>query len=94
MLYLVLAHDGTDPEAPARRQRVREQHLAGIGPAAASGVLQVGGAILDADGAMIGSALIVEAANEAEARAFLEGDVYSREGVWQSLTIYPFKRAV
>lgn len=94
MLYIVLAHDGTDPEAPARRQRVRERHLEGIGPAVESGRVQLGGALLDADGGMIGSALIVDAASEAEVHAFLENDIYSREGVWQSFTVYPFKRAV
>lgn len=94
MLYIVLAHDGTDPEAPARRQRVRERHLEAAAPAVASGMLQLGGAILDADGGMIGSMLMVEAESEADVRAFVERDVYTREGVWRSVSIYPFKRAV
>lgn len=94
MQYIVLAHDGTDPEAKERRQRVREKHLEGIRPAVESGVLQLGGAILDAEGGMIGSALIVEADDEAAVRTFLEGDIYRRSGVWQRFEIYPFRRAV
>jgi len=94
MLYIVIAHDGTDSEAPARRQRVREQHLEGIKPKAAAGTLQVGGAILDAEGAMVGSALLVEAQDEPAVRAFLEDDIYYQSGVWQRFEIYPFKRAV
>ncbi|MFO8149654.1 MAG: YciI family protein [Trueperaceae bacterium] len=94
MLFLVIAKDGTDADAPARRQRVRERHLEGARALAESGALQVGGALLDGQGAMIGSALLVEAEDEAATRRLLEADVYHREGVWRSYEIYPFKRAV
>ncbi len=94
MLYIALAHDGTDPEAAARRQRVRATHLEGIRPAVDSGMLQLGGAILDDAGTMIGSVLLVEAESADAARDFIDNDIYSREGVWQSVEIYPFQRAV
>lgn len=94
MLFLVIAKDGTDAEAPARRQRVRERHLEGARTLATNGTLQVGGALLDPEGGMIGSALVLEAKDEAAARQLLEVDVYHREGVWRSYEIYPFRRAV
>jgi uncharacterized protein len=94
MLFLVIAKDGTDAEAPARRQRVREAHLEGARALAATGALQVGGALLNAEGGMIGSALVVEAEDEAGLRLLLEADVYHREGVWRSYEIHPFRRAV
>jgi uncharacterized protein len=94
MQYLVIAKDGQDPDAPQRRQRVREAHLEGARALAAEGTLHVGGALLDADGTMIGSALVVEADDEAAARALIEGDVYHRTGVWRSYEIHPFKRAI
>jgi uncharacterized protein len=94
MLFVVIAKDGTDADAPARRQRVRADHLEGAQALAASGALQVGGALLDDGGRMIGSALIIEANDEAGLRALLEADVYHRAGVWQSYEIYPFRRAV
>jgi uncharacterized protein len=94
MLFLVIAKDGTDAEAPARRQRVRERHLEGARALAERGTLQVGGALLDAHGSMIGSALVVEAEDETAARRLLESDVYHQEGVWRSYEVYPFKRAV
>ncbi len=92
--FLVIAKDGTDPDAPARRQRVRERHLEEIKPAVAGGTVQLGGAILDEAGEMIGSALLLEAESEEAARAFLEADIYSKAGVWQDFEIYPFRRAV
>lgn len=94
MHFLVIAKDGTDAEAPERRRSARPAHLEGARALAAEGPLQVGGALLGPDGAMIGSALIVEAEDEAALRHLLEADVYHRAGVWQSFEIYPFLRAV
>ena len=94
MLFMVIAKDGTDSEAPARRQAVREQHLANIKPNVDAGILQVGGAIMDDDGNMIGSALIAEAANKEELMEWLNNDIYTKAGVWKSFEIYPFLRAV
>jgi len=94
MLFLVIAKDGTDPQAPARRQAVRDEHLANIKPSVEAGILQLGGAIMDDDGNMIGSALIAEAESKEALQEFLDNDVYSKTGVWQGFEIYPFKRAV
>ncbi|HEX7021479.1 MAG TPA: YciI family protein [Trueperaceae bacterium] len=94
MTFLVLAKDGTDPGADARRQAVRQEHLAGIGPAVKAGSLQVAGALLDAEGNMIGSMLVMEADSRQALEDRLQEDIYSRAGVWQSFEIYPFKRAV
>jgi uncharacterized protein len=93
MLYLVIAKDGTDPDAPERRARVREQHLKEVRPLVEAGRVRLGGALLYEE-RMIGSALLVEAESEAEVRALLEQDIYSREGVWQDVEVYPFRRAV
>ncbi len=94
MLFLVIAKDGTDPEAPARRQAVRDEHLANIKPSVEAGILHVGGAILDDQGNMVGSALIAEAESKEDLQKFLDNDVYTKTGVWKSFEIYPFKRAV
>lgn len=94
MLYLVIAHDGSDPDAPARRKAVRQQHLDEVRAAVESGLLKLGGALLDGAGEMVGSALLLEAESEAEVRAFLARDIYRTGGVWQSFEIYPFRRAV
>lgn len=44
MMYLVIAKDGTDPEASARRQKVRAKHLGKVQPVVDSGFLLLGGA--------------------------------------------------
>lgn len=94
MLFLVIARDGTDPDAPARRQRVRAEHLEGARALAERGALQLGGALLDDAGTMIGSALLVEADDEDAVRRLLADDVYSRAGVWAHVEVHPFRRAV
>jgi uncharacterized protein len=94
MLYIVIAKDGTDPEAPQRRLAVREKHLQEVQPAVAAGIVQVGGALLNQEGIMIGSMMILEAESEEAAREFLSKDIYSKTKVWQSFEIYPFRRAV
>jgi uncharacterized protein YciI len=94
MLFVVIAKDGTDPEAAERRRNVRQAHLEGARVLAEEGSLKLGGALLGPDGGMIGSALVVEAADETALRAALEADVYHRAGVWRSYEIYPFLRAV
>lgn len=94
MLFIVIAKDGTDEGAGERRQKVRENHLQAVKPAVENGFLQLGGALLDPTGNMIGSVMLLDAATEEEVRGFVENDIYTKSGVWQTFEIYPFKRAV
>jgi uncharacterized protein YciI len=94
MQFLVIARDGIDPDAPARRAAARPQHLAHIQPLVEAGTVIIGGALLDDAGAMIGSSLICEAADRAAAEALVAADPYRRAGVWQDITILPFRVAV
>ncbi len=93
MLWLIIARDGTDERAPARRQAARVAHLEGARALSESGRMPIGGALLGDGGTMIGSMLVIEAADEAEIRALIENDVYSTGDVWRSVEIHPFKRA-
>jgi len=94
MTYLILGYDGDDEGAPARRAAVRDEHLAGVRPLVDEGRLVIGGAILDDQGTMRGSMVVLEAQDEAEARRIIENDVYVRAGVWVRWEIHPFRRAV
>jgi uncharacterized protein YciI len=94
MQFLVIARDGTDAEAPARRQAVREQHLVGARRYTEEGVVVVGGAILDDEGRMVGSTVIYEVPDRATLDAIIAADPYVTGGVWRDIEIRPFRLAV
>lgn len=91
---ITIAFDGTDAEAPARRQAARSAHMGRVAPLAASGLLTVGGAILDEGGTgMIGSIAVTAHASDAEARAAWAEDPYVRDGVWKDITLWGTRMA-
>ncbi len=92
--FLVIAYDGTDADAPARRLAARPAHLEGVKPMVVSGEMIVGGAILDEAGGMIGSATVVEFADRVALDAWLARDPYVTGGVWQKIEVRPFRVAV
>ncbi|MFQ5985161.1 MAG: YciI family protein [Alphaproteobacteria bacterium] len=94
MQYLVVAYDGTDAEAPARRQAARQAHLEQVRVLKDQGRMICGGALLDDDGRMIGSACVVEFPTRAELDAWLERDPYVTGKVWQKIEVTPFRQAV
>lgn len=94
MLFVVIAKDGTDAGAQARRGEARASHLETARALQAAGRLVTGGALLDAEQNMIGSMLVLDVANEAEARRLVEEDVYTRTGVWQSYEVWPYRQAL
>ena len=94
MQFLVMARDGTDEGALARRQLTRPAHLVGIGPLVESGNVLVGGAILSDAGDMIGSMLLVEFPGRDDVDAWLARDPYVTDGVWQEVEVQPFRTAV
>ena len=72
--FLVVLHDGTDTEAPARRQATRPAHLAGLTANVAAGKLVFGGPLLDDAQKPIGSFLLVDCADRAELDAIIAND--------------------
>ncbi|MBB5695212.1 YciI family protein [Muricoccus pecuniae] len=82
---IAVARDGTDPGGPARRLAVREAHLARVAPAAREGLLTVGGAILDAEGGMIGSVAVTAHPTVAAAQEWWSTDPYVIGGVWRDV---------
>lgn len=82
---IAIARDGTDPGALARRLAVREAHLARVAPAAREGLLAIGGAILGAEGGMIGSVAVTAHPTVAAAQEWWSADPYVTGGVWQAV---------
>ncbi len=91
MEFLVIAMDGTDEGALDRRMAARADHLEGITKLKEEGRFLAGGAILDDDGKMIGSAVILDFPSRESAEAAVAGDPYSRGDVWRDITIRPFR---
>lgn len=94
MQFLVIAHDGEDPQAPDRRLKARPAHIDGALRMKEKGSMLSGGAILDDDGKMIGSAMFVEFPTRAALDAWLETDPYVTGGVWRRIEVRPFRVAV
>jgi uncharacterized protein YciI len=92
--FLVIAHDGTDAEAPARRQAARAAHLEGVRPMVERGEIVAGGALLDEAGGMVGSAVIVDMPDRAAVDAWLARDPYVTGDVWRTVEVRPFRLAV
>lgn len=90
----MIGKDGQDADAPARRAAARQAHLDGAAVLKSDGRLVTGGALLDDEQKMIGSMLLLDVESEEEARRLMEDDAYSRQGVWQELTVWPFRRAL
>lgn len=91
--YLVTAYDYTDVDAQQRRADIRPHHLDAVKELKEKGNYINGGAILNADGKMIGSALILQFENEEALEAWKQGEPYVTQKVWETVDIKPFKLA-
>ncbi len=92
--FLVTLYDGTDAEAPARRQAARPSHLDGLKGNVANGKLVFGGPVLDDAQKPIGSFLVVECATRAELDALIANDPYTKANVWQRVDVKPIRLVV
>jgi uncharacterized protein YciI len=85
---VIVAMDGTDAGAAARRAAVRPAHIDRVTGMAADGTLTMGGAILDEAGGMRGSIAVTRHATDDAARAWMAEDPYVTGGVWQDITLH------
>lgn len=93
MQFLVVAYDGDDDDALARRMAAREAHLANVRRLAAEGKVIVGGALLNDDGQMNGSAVIADFPSRAELDEWLRTDPYVTGDVWRRIEVRTFRAA-
>ena len=92
--FLVTLYDGTDAEAPARRQATRPAHLDALPAIVGSGKLVFGGPIFDAAQKPIGSFLLAECRDRAELDAMIANDPYTKGNVWQRVEVQPVRLVV
>jgi uncharacterized protein YciI len=93
MQFLLLAYDGTDPEALQRRLKVREEHLKRINLLKKSGKFLLGGAIFDNNGKMIGSMIVYDFPDRQSLEERLKDEPYLTGKVWEKTEIKPFRLA-
>lgn len=80
------------PDSLALRMANREAHLAYI--AAHADQTPAAGPLLDDEGRMIGSLLVIEAADRTAAEAFSDADPYRRAGLFERVEIHAWRQSV
>lgn len=86
--YCVHAFD--HPGSLEARRRLRDAHRARLRQHDHPVVVRIGGPLLDDEGEMIGSMLVIEAENRAQVEAYLAGDPYVLGGLYRQTAINAF----
>jgi uncharacterized protein len=88
--FLLLCLD--KPNSLALRMANREAHLAYV--AARGDQVPAAGPLLDDDGQMKGSMLVIEAADRAAVEAFSAADPYRQAGLFERVEIHAWRQSV
>ena len=91
--YVIIAQDGKDEEALERRKNTRAVHLAGAKKLKENNNFILGGAILDEQGNMRGSVMMVQFESELDFKKWYDNEPYITGGVWQDIDVKPFRVA-
>jgi len=89
MRVALICHD--KPGALPIRLENRAAHLAHID---ASGVVEMAGPFLSAEGAMTGSLVVLNVSTLQDARDWADADPYARAGLFASVTISEWKKVI
>lgn len=89
MLVALMAFD--KPGALQIRKDTRADHLAYL---ESTGVVAQAGPLLDADEAMCGSLIVLDVADLAAAEVWAANDPYAKAGLFESVTLRPWKRVI
>jgi uncharacterized protein YciI len=88
MQFIVLGHDGTDKEAPVRRQAARQAHIDLGEQLRQSGNMWYGAALLDESGNMNGSMILADFPSRDELQKWLDKEPYITGQVWKKVEVY------
>ena len=83
MQFIITAHDGEG--MLARRLEVRPQHLENMGKI--KGNVLCAGGLLDEEGKMKGSVMVMDFPSKKLFDEYLESEPYVKAGVWQKITV-------
>ena len=79
------------PGALQTRMDNREAHLAYI---AETGVVEMAGPVLDDDGQMCGSLIVLEVDDIVAAQAWADNDPYAKAGLFSDVTLRAWKKVI
>lgn len=91
--YLITAYDFTDTDALQRRMAARPHHFESARRLKTQNRFIKGGAILNNDGKMIGSVMLMQFENDRELAAWKQNEPYITGKVWEQIDIRPFMLA-
>ncbi|WDF53726.1 YciI family protein [Mucilaginibacter sp. KACC 22063] len=91
--YLITAYDHIDTEALTRRLNVRPHHLDAAKKLKESGNFIKAGAMLNQDGNMIGSVMMMQFESEEALNAWLQDEPYITQKVWETVDVKPIRVA-
>ena len=91
--FMIQARDFTDSEALQRRLSVRNAHLLRMQAEKNKGVFIMGGAMLNEEGNMVGSMILLSLPDEESVWQWIEKDVYKTGRVWDDISVSPFRVA-
>ena len=89
MLYVMICQD--KPNSSVLRQSVRPKHLEYLG---SQEVRFAGPMLSDDQSEMIGSIVFIVAESLADAKAIADNDPYNLAGLFETVTVHPFKQAI
>ncbi|WP_305972572.1 MULTISPECIES: YciI family protein [unclassified Mameliella] len=89
MLIALIAHD--KPDALQIRKDTRDAHLDYL---KSTGVVSQAGPLLDDEGVMIGSLVILDVADKAAAEEWAANDPYAKAGLFQSVTLTAWNKVI
>ena len=87
------AWDGTGEQALEKRMNARPAHFENARKLKASGNFIIGGAMLNDEGKMIGSMMVVQFETKEQWQQWLDTEPYITSKVWEKMDIRPFKVA-
>jgi len=93
MHFVIIGKDGTDEKALERRMAARDSHMAYSEMAAKTGEQVIAAAVMDQEGKMAGSVMIVEFDDIEGVKSWLDKEAYVTGNVWQDVQIIPCKIA-
>ncbi|MFU8824413.1 YciI family protein [Yoonia sp.] len=89
MRFALLAKD--KPNALQTRMDNRDAHLAYV---AETGVVEIAGPLLDADGQMCGSLIVLDLPDLAAAKEWAANDPYAKAGLFDDVTLSAWKKVI